>query len=105
MPNYCQLWLTCKDRAEADKIASVLLQKHLITCAKQIPVEADFLWKARIDHSSEILLLMDSREDLFERIEAEVATIHSYDTFVLQATPVVKLSKGAAKWLRNELDG
>lgn len=105
MPSICQLWLTCSNKAEANKIASALLQKRLIACAKHMPVGADFLWKDKVDHNDEILLVMDSRIDLFEKIEAEVATIHSYETFVLQAIPVTKISKDAEQWLEGELNG
>jgi len=100
---YCQLWLTCVDKAEADKIAKVLLEKHLIVCAKQIPVGSDFLWKEKVDHNDEILLIMDSREDLFEKVESEVAKLHSYETFVLHAVSVVKVSSKAAKWMQDNL--
>lgn len=103
MSSYCQLWLTCSSKAEANKIASALLEKHMIACAKQMRLKSDFLWKGKVDHNDEILLVMDSREDLFEEIEGEVATIHSYETFVLQAIPIVKISKDAAKWLKETI--
>jgi uncharacterized protein involved in tolerance to divalent cations len=47
--------------------------------------------------------MTDSRSDLFEIIEVEIAKIHSYDTFVMQATPVAGVSKDAKKWLKEEL--
>ncbi len=65
---------------------------------------SDFLWKGSVDHNEEILLVMDSREDLFDQIEAEIAKLHSYETFVLQAVPVAKVSKSATKWLNEVLD-
>ena len=103
MNNFCQLWLTCANKEEADKIANTLLVKYLIACAKQIPVGSDFRWKNNVEHSDEVLLLMESRLDLFEKIEAEIAKIHSYETFVLEAVPVVKVSKKAQNWLKEEI--
>ncbi len=103
MVQYNHLWLTCADKAEADNIAKVLLEKQLVACAKQLPVSSDFLWKDEVDHNDEILLVMDSREDLFGQIEQEVAKLHSYDTFVLQAVPVTKISVGAENWLEEVL--
>lgn len=103
MLGYCQLWLTCANKTEADKIAKALLAKYLVACAKQLPVSSDFLWQGKIDHNDEILLVMDSHEDLFDKIEAEVAKLHSYETFVLQAIPVSKVSTAAAKWLEDSL--
>ncbi|MBI2285614.1 divalent-cation tolerance protein CutA [Candidatus Saccharibacteria bacterium] len=102
-PKYYQLWLTVGSKEEADKIANTLLFKHLVACVRQIPVSSDFWWKGKIDHSNEILLQMESREDLFSQVEMEVAKLHSYSTFVLETTPVSAISKSAEKWLKSEL--
>ena len=100
---YFQLWLSCADKAEADKIAKVLLDKKLIACAKQLPVRSSFTWENETSTSEEIWMSMESREDSFDEIEAEVAKIHSYGTFVLTATPITKISKKAKKWLNQSL--
>ena len=91
--NFCQFWLTCADKKEADKIANTLLVKHLVACAKQIPVTADYWWQGKIEKGNEVLLIMESRENLFDKVEKEVAKLHSYDNFVLEAVPVAKISK------------
>jgi periplasmic divalent cation tolerance protein len=103
MSQFCQVWLTVGDGAEADKIASALLEQRLVACVRQISVNSDFRWQGKIDHTKEILLQMESRLDLFDQIEVKVAKLHSYDTFVLQATPISKISKSADKWLNKEL--
>ncbi len=100
---FCHVWLTCADKKEADKIVNTLLVKHLVACARQVLVTSDFWWKNKIEHSNEILLQMESRLDLFEEIEREVAKLHSYDTFVLEAVPVSKISKKSEVWLKREL--
>lgn len=99
MSNFCQLWLTCKDAAEADMISTHLLDKKLIACAKQVPAKSKFHWQGKIEQSEEVILIMDSRTDLFDDIEAEITKLHSYETFVLQAILVIKVSKEAEKWL------
>ncbi len=101
---FCQLWLTCGDTIEADTIAQTLLDKHLIACAKQTPVNSNFLWKGTKEHNEEVLLVMDSRLDLFENIEKEISKLHSYEAFVLQAVPIVKVSKSATEWLNKTMD-
>ncbi len=103
MSNFCQVFLTCADNNEADSIIATLLRIRLIACGKKLSVDSKFLWKGNVDHNDEVLLIMESREDLFERIEAEVEKLHSYETFVLQAIPMSKLSKEAAKWLDESL--
>jgi len=102
--DFCQLWLTCASKKEADKIANTLLVKHLVACVRQMPVSSDFWWKGKIDNSKEVMLLMEGRLDLFNKVEVEIAKAHSYETFVLEAVPVSRISKGAKKWLENELE-
>jgi periplasmic divalent cation tolerance protein len=104
MSNFCQLWLTCANREEADKIANTLLVKHLVACAKQATIASDFRWQGKIEHSEEVLLVMDSKLEFFDQIEKEVAKLHSYDTFVLQAVSVEKISAGAKSWLEEEFE-
>lgn len=99
----CQLWLTCKDEKEASKIANTLLTKHLIACAKQIPLTADYHWQGKIEQAKEVLLVMESKSDLFDQVEEEVNKLHSYEAFVLEAIPIPKISKKAAAWLGKEL--
>ena len=101
--NYCQFLLTCADKKEADKIANTLLIKQLIACAKQVPVNSAFRWQGKIEKAEEILLIMESRQDLFNKVEAEVAKLHSYDTFVLEAVPIKNITAKSARWLDHEL--
>ena len=100
--DFCQLWLTCKDKEEASKIANTLLVKHLAACVHKIPISSEFRWKGKINSSKEVLLQMDSREDLFSEVEREVGKLHSYDTFVLEAVPISKISQKAEDWLKKE---
>ncbi len=101
--NFCQLWLTVGNKDEADRIANTLLVKHLVACVHKIPISSEFQWQGKIKSGKEVLLQMDSREDLFDQVEREVIKLHSYDTPVLSAVPITKISKKANKWLSGEL--
>lgn len=100
---YCQLWLTVGTKDEANKIAKKVLQKRLVACVRQIPVSSGYRWRGQIDHADEILLQMESRQDLFSQVEAEVTKLHTYHTFILEAAPLTSISKSAQKWLNKEL--
>ena len=104
MSDFCQLWLSCADKAEASHISAVLLEKNLVACAKQVPISADFHWQEKVDHAEEVLLIMESRAKLFDEIEKAVSELHSYETFVLEATPIIRVSKKAEAWLNKSLE-
>jgi periplasmic divalent cation tolerance protein len=97
--DFIELFLTCEDQVEAEKIAQSLLEQHLVACVKFEPVHSKFWWEGKIEESDEVKLSMLSVAARFDRIEAEVAKLHSYETFVLQATLISQVSKTAARWL------
>lgn len=97
------LFLTCADEKEADEIMDVLLAKRLVVCIKKTKVKSSFLYKGKVDGANEVLLIMDSLEEKFSAIEKEVRKIHSYETFVLLATTVIRSSKGVKEWIKSEL--
>ena len=99
MTDFVELFLTCEDRAEAEKIADALLQQHLVACVKFEPVHSKFWWQDEVEEGDEVKISMLSVAENFDRIEAEVAKLHSYETFVLQAVPILKLNAAAAEWL------
>lgn len=99
----CLLHLTCANKQEAETIARALLDASLIACASATPVESWFLWEGTTETSNEIMLIMKSRQDLFDEIDAKVAELHRYDTYVLEATPIERLSGAASVWLHKTL--
>ena len=99
----CVLFLACANDKEADKITKTLLEKRLIICSKKMPIFSSFLWKRKINSSNEILLIMDSIEENFDKIESEVKKLHSYKTFVLTSLPVSQTNKEVRDWAKKEL--
>lgn len=103
--NFCELTLTCADQLEADNISSTLLDKHLVACVRQFPVNSAYWWKGEIQKDNEILLLMESQSKLFDKIEAVVLKLHSYETPGLYMKEMRRVSQKAADWLEAETNG
>lgn len=98
------LLLTCPNQTEADKIAAALLKKRLVACAKKIPVASQFWWEGKIEKAKEVLLLLETREDMVPKIESAVRPLHSHKTFVLLALPISHASPGVADWINESLE-
>ncbi len=105
MSEFTELVLTCDSWQEAQRIADALLEKKLIACAEFLEVKSKYHWQHQSEEAKEIKLIMETVMDHFDKIEAEVAKLHSYETFVLKAIPMVKLSKQAAIWLEEAVGG
>src|SRR3989338_6242437 len=99
----CLLFLSCKDIEEAGKISHCLLEKKLIICAKKIPISSYYLWKSKIESAKEVLLIMDSTEENFEKVDQEVKKLHSYKTYTLLMIKINKINSKSLKWLQNSL--
>lgn len=98
-PNFVELVLTCGGQEEAHKIADSLLAQKLVACVKFTEVKSQFRWKGEIETADEIKLSMTTIADNFDKIEAEIKKLHSYETFVLQQIPITRLNQSAAEWL------
>lgn len=96
--------LFCASKKEAVTIREALLKKRLIACGGVIDISHSKYWWKKIyeEASNEILLLMESQEGNFSKIEKEVRKLHSMETFVLGMLPM-KTTVGVEKWLKEEL--
>ncbi len=96
-------YLTCKDKAEARKIAKALLNDKLIACCRMTNVESMYWWDEAINQDEEVLLMMESVPGKFEDIEKVIADNHSYEQFVLTEVKVRRTSKGVLEWLHRTI--
>lgn len=95
---------TCESEQEAERMARLLIEKRLAACVNISPkIRSVYRWKDAIEDSAEILLLIKTRRDLFPKIRAEIAAIHSYEIPELIALPVVDGADTYLAWLDREL--
>ncbi len=62
-----------------------------------------YWWQGAVTNENEVAILMETAEDLYDEVEAEVAAIHSYDTFVLTQISMKRINTAAEKWLSGEI--
>lgn len=102
--NLITLLLTCANPREAQKIADKLLDEKLAACVRQTEVKSDYWWQGQKQQSGEVQLIIESTAEKFHRIEATVKGLHSYETFVLTAYPVLRASAGVEKWVKESTE-
>jgi periplasmic divalent cation tolerance protein len=94
------IFVTAKDKVEAQKIAAKLLEAKLIACANILEgVKSMFWWQGKIDEAAETLLVLKTRRALFKKIVAEVKVLHSYETPEVIALPILEGSADYLKWI------
>ncbi len=93
------LYVTAKDKAEAEKISNHLIQQKLIACSNFFPINSIF----GTQNETEYALLLKTTEQQTEKITEEINSIHSYDTPCILKLPVQSLNKEYTGWLVNQL--
>lgn len=97
------MFLTCATPQEAKQIADALLDKKLAACVRATGVKSGFWWQGQREQAGEILLMIESTEEKFDQIEATIRQLHSYETFVLTAYPVLRASQGVEEWVKEAI--
>ena len=72
------VYITCKDKKEAEKISMHLLKKRLIACANIFPIKSMYWWKNKILNDNENVIIAKTTDKNFKQLEKEVKKIHSY---------------------------
>ena len=93
------VYITCKDKKEAEKVSLHLLRERLIACANIFPIKSLYWWKGKIENAKEIVILAKTLEKNYEKIKLEVAKLHSY-----QVPCILKIdaeaNKSYDKWVK-----
>ncbi|TFG90338.1 MAG: divalent-cation tolerance protein CutA, partial [Candidatus Atribacteria bacterium] len=71
MAEHIQVITTVEHKADAEKIAKILVEKRIAACVQIIgPVTSYFQWQGKLDAAQAYLCLMKSWDDLFAELEA-----------------------------------
>jgi periplasmic divalent cation tolerance protein len=91
------IFVTAASEQEAASISRVLVEEGLAACANIIPqIRSIYRWEAKIWDEGEALIIIKSRQDLFERIRTRIKELHSYEVPEITA---IKIDKGdSAYW-------
>lgn len=95
---------TCGSPEEGLRIARALVEARLAACVNIVPAAASvYRWQGRLQESSEAILMIKSSRGLFERLQKELAKLHSYEVPEVLALPVLGGSENYLNWIEGEL--
>lgn len=101
MSGFIVVFVTVPNRAEAKKLAKLLLEKKLAACVSIVPkIESHYWWKGKLEKASELLLIIKTRKTLFPKLAAQVRKNHSYSVPEIISLPVADGSKAYLDWLK-----
>lgn len=95
---------TAGSEAEAETIASALIEERLAACVNVMPVRSVYTWQGKVHHDAEWQLVIKTRADRFDSLSNRVRELHSYDTPELIALPIEQGSADYLAWLNDQVD-
>lgn len=92
------VYTTCPDEETARTISRRVVAERLAACVHRQPAGASvFEWEGRIEEEEEILLVIKTKEKLYDRLESAVLQAHPYDVPEIIA---VSIDNGLPSYLR-----
>ena len=96
---------TCPDRDTARQLAERLVEQRLAACANIVPgLESIYEWKGKIERDSEVLLIIKTRQDHYERVEATIQQYHPYELPEILQVSLNGGLRSYLEWIDNALE-
>jgi periplasmic divalent cation tolerance protein len=89
---------------EARRIAEAVLGPRLAACVNILPgVESHYWWEGRREQGNEVLLLIKTSAEQFERVAEVVRANHSYTCPEIVALDPQEMAPGYRAWWEGEM--
>ncbi len=98
--NLIVVLITFPSQEDAQKIAIVLVDEQLAACVNLLPgVRSLFLWDGIRQEATEVLAMVKTSRERFERLVARVRSLHPYATPEIIGLPIVEGNAAYLKWV------
>ena len=85
---YCMVMTTTENEEGAVALAREVVEAQLAACIQVTRIRSVFVWEGAVNDENECLLLIKTRTDVYERLEAFIREHHPYDVPELLQVPV-----------------
>lgn len=97
-------YVTVNNQEEAGNISGDLLEQQLAVCTNWFPIMCAYRWEGEIKQGAEVVLIIKTRENLRDKIEAVIAKHISYTNFIAEIA-VHSINAAFEGWLEKEVNG
>ena len=92
--------VTAPNLKTARRLARAALMARLVACANLLPkIESRYWWKEKIEHGTEVLMLLKTTTDRVADLEKLIVSQHPYDTPEFMVLKVERGNKRYLDWL------
>lgn len=95
------LVLTTLPNADAAvELSRSVVNEKLAACANILPaIRSIYRWKDKVQDDNEVLVLLKTRQEQFERLRARILELHPYEVPEVIAIPVEQGYQGYLDWI------
>lgn len=94
------IYCTVKDRAEAEKLGTELVEKRLAACVNIVDgMTSIYAWKGQIEKETEVILIAKTTADRYPELERCLRALHSYECPCIVAFPIERGFAGYLDWI------
>lgn len=81
-------------------LAKRVVEERLAACANILPaVRSIYRWQGKLQDENEVLVLMKTRQEHFERLKARILELHPYEVPEVLAVPVEQGYAAYLEWI------
>lgn len=104
--SFATIFCTVPDQATAEKISLNLVSSHLAACCNIVSgVESVYYWEGKVCRDGELLLIIKSTQDKFEKIKEKIIELHPYEVPEVIALPIINGNESYLKWIEDLVNG
>ncbi len=98
--------ITAPSQEKAAELGRAVVEERLAACASLVPgIRSIYRWEGKVCEDAEVLLIVKTRRERFERLEARVKALHPYSVPEIIALPIEAGHAPYLKWIAGAVDG
>ena len=76
---YSAVLVTCPNKGTARMLARLLVEQKLAACGQLLDIESVYTWEGKVHEEGETLLILKSKQELFEQLQIAIQESHPYE--------------------------
>lgn len=97
------VYMTCENRAEAESIGTVLVERRLAACVNILDNMCSmYWWEGKVERSEEAVLIAKTKSGMVEELTEAVKAMHGYDVPCVVALDITGGNPDFLAWIREE---
>ena len=99
MNKYCIVLTTFANETDANKLINAVLENKLAACAQVININSHYMWKGKVCHEPEVLVLFKTQWKLYDLLESKIKEKHPYEIPEIIAVDIEKGLPDYLNWI------